>query len=188
MEALPELPRRGYSSRDFSVLLECGEPGTHYSEEPGFGHVLKEAPHSRAVELAAAAERFRAARFLRPSQDRPLDVADLRRRVRQQPLVRAAVRAAVQADTEDAAATYRLVAVAVVVARLLARGMVGRALAAERPWDTGAERDRMKKAGRRLRREMLAGREARGGRPPEVVPAAALDAQRRGRLAGRSPR
>ncbi len=183
VEALPALPERGYSSRGFSVLFESGEAGTHYSEEPGFGHVLKEAPHSREVELAAAAERFRAARFLRPSQDRPLDVHGIRRRVRQQPLVRAVVRAAVQADRQDAEATYRLVAVAAAIARLLARGMVGRALAAERPWDTGAERDRMEKAGRRLRREMLAGREARGGRPPAVVPATALDAERRERLA-----
>ncbi len=181
--ALPALPERDYSSRGFSVLFESGEAGTHYSEEPGFGHVLKEAPHSREVELATAAERFRAARFLRPSQDRPLDVHGIRRRVRQQPLVRAAVRAAVQADRQDAEATYRLVAVAAAVAGLLARGMVGRALAAERPWDTGAERDRMEKAGRRLRREMLAGREARGGRPPAVVPATALDAERRERLA-----
>ena len=183
VDALPALPRRGYSSRGFSVLFESGEPGTHYSEDPGFGHVLKEAPHSREVELAAAAERFRAARFVRPSQDRPLDVAGIRRRVRHQPLVRAVVRAAVRADTQDAEATYCLVAVAAAVARLLARGMVGRALAAERPWDTGAERDRMEKAGRRLRREMLAGREARSGRPPEVVPATALDAERRERLA-----
>ena len=183
VEALPALPQRGYSSRDFSVLFESGEAGTHYSEEPGFGHVLKEAPHSREIELAAAAERFRAARFLRPSQDRPLDVHGVRRRVRHQPLVRAAVRAAVRADTQDAEATYRLVAVAAAFARLFARGMVDRALAAERPWDTGAERDRMEEAGRRLRREMLAGREARGGRPPAVVPATALDAERRERLA-----
>jgi len=183
VETLPTLPERGYSSRGFSVLFESGEAGAHYSEEPGFGHVLKEAPHSREVELAAAAERFRAARFLRPSQDRPLDVHGIRRRVRQQPLVRAAVRAAVRADRQDAEATYRLVAVAAAVAGLLARGMVGRALAAERPWDTGAERERMEKAGRRLRREMLAGREARDGRPPAVVPATALDAERRERLA-----
>jgi hypothetical protein len=103
VEALATVPARGYSSRpNSSVLLERGEAGSHYSEDPGFGHVLKEAPRPRETELAGAAERFKAARIVRPSRDRPLDVEAIRRRVRRYALVRAAVRYALAADTAGA--------------------------------------------------------------------------------------
>ncbi len=152
VERLATHPGRAYSSRPTSVLFECGEAGSHYSEEPWFGHSLKEAPRPKEAALDEAAERFRAARFVRPSQDRPVDVAAIRRRVREQVLVRA-------------------------VARIFSRVMVWRALAAERPWGSKAERGRMEKAGARLRREIVAGRKARGGGPAEVTPAAELDAE-----------
>lgn len=177
VERLATHPGRAYSSRPTSVLFECGEAGSHYSEEPWFGHSLKEAPRPKEAALDDAAERFRAARFVRPSQDRPVDVAAIRRRVREQVLVRAAVRAAFEVDPDDGAATYRAVVVALAVARIFSRVMVWRALAAERPWGSKAERGRMEKAGARLRREIVAGRKARGGGPAEATPAAELDAE-----------
>jgi len=98
--------------------------------------------------------------------------------------VRAAVRAAVSTDTDDAEGTYRAVVLVAAIARIFSRSMVRRALSAERPWDTEAERGRMEKAGARLRHEIVAGRKSRGGRPAEPTPAAALDAERRERRTG----
>jgi hypothetical protein len=183
VERLGRLAGRVYSSRPFSVLFECGEAGSHYSEESWFGHTLKEAPRPREVELDDAAERFRASRFLRPSKERPLEVEAMRRRTREQPFMRAAVRAAFGVDTEDAEATYRAVVVAVAIARIFSRVTLWRALAAEKPWDSKAERGRMQATGRRLRYEIVAGRKARGGEPAPVIPASVLDTERRERLA-----
>jgi hypothetical protein len=73
------------------------------------------------------------------------------------------------------------------IARIFSRSMVRRALSAERPWDTEAERGRMEKEGARLRREIVTGRSARDGRPISVSPAPYLDAERCERLAGRTP-
>ena len=171
---LAALPGRSYSTRTTSVLFECGEAGSHYSEEPWFGHTLKEAAKPKEAELDDAAERFRASRFVRPSHDRPVDVAAIRRSIRDLVLVRAAVRAAVSTDTDDAEGTYRAVVLVAAIARIYSRSMVRRALSAERPWDTEAERGRMEKAGARLRHEIVAGRKSRGGRPAEPTPAAAL--------------
>ena len=183
---LAALPGRSYSSRTTSVLFECGEAGSHYSEEPWFGHSSREAPKPEEAELDDAAERFRAARFVRPSRERPLDVAAIRTRVRDLILVRAAVRAALLTDTDDAEGTHGAVAVVVAIARIFSRSMVRRALCAERPWDTEAERGRMEKEGARLRREIVAGRNARDGEPIPATPAAELDAARHERLAGRT--
>ena len=158
VEKLTTLPGRSYSSRATSVLFECGEAGSHYSEESWFGHTLQEAPKPKQRELDDAAERFRAARFVRPSHDRPLDTAAIRRRVGKD-----------------------------VSAQTAAREMAARALAAERPWDSKAERGRMEKTGARLRQEIIAARKARGGGLVESRPAAELDAERRERLAGEAP-
>ncbi|QIN85343.1 hypothetical protein GBA63_21735 (plasmid) [Rubrobacter tropicus] len=149
VERLATLPGRSYSPRTYSVLFEGGEAGSHYSEEDWFGHSVKEAPKPETRELDDAGERFRAARFVRPSHDRPLDVAAIRRRI--------------GADASTAAV----------------REVSERALAAETPWDSKAERGRMQKTGARLRREISAAREARNGGPVEVRPAAELDADRR---------
>ena len=149
VERLATLPGRSYSPHTYSVLFESGEAGSHYSEEDWFGHSVKEAPKPKEAELDAAGERFRAARFVRPSHDRPLDVAAIRRRL-------------ADASAEDAV-----------------REMGERALAAETPWGSKAERGRMQKTGARLRREIAAARKARGGDPVEVRPAAELDADRR---------
>ena len=181
VERLGLLPDRAYSSRSYSVLFESGEAGSHYSEESWFGHSLKQAPKPKESELDEAAERFRAARFVRPSRERPLDVAGIQRRVRGRLLVRAAVRHAVAVDATDAGETLRRLVALVLVAKVFSRLMVRRALAAERPWDSKAERGRLEKAGARLRREIIAGRKARGGKPVAVTPAATLDAERRER-------
>jgi hypothetical protein len=165
------------------VLLACGEAEGHYSEEPWFGHSLKEAPKPKEAELDDAAERFRASRLVRPSREKPVDVAAVRRSVRDLVLVRAAVRAAVLTDTEDAEGTHRAVVLVAAIARIFSRSMVRRALSAERPWDTEAERARMEKEGARMRREMVAARKARGGKPFAVTSAAELDAERLGRMA-----
>jgi len=183
VERLAMLPGRRYSSRAASVLFECGEAGSHYSEESWFGHSLKEAPKPKEAELDDAAERFRAARFVRPSHDRPVDVGAVRHRARDLVLARAAVRAAVLANTDDAEGTYRAVAVVVAIAQIFSRSMVRRALASERPWDTRAERGRMVKEGTRLRQEIVAARKAWGGKKVPAVPAAELDADRLRRLA-----
>src|SRR5215207_8625749 len=183
LEALPKKPGRAYSSRASSVLFECGEAGSHYSEEPTFGCTLKAAPRPREGELDDAAERFRASRFVRPSHERPLDVEAIRRRVRQQVLVRGAVRHALAVDPADAEETLLRVVAVVLIARVFSRMIVRRALAAKRPWDKEVERGRMENVGRKLRSEMISEREARGKKPVEVAPAAALDAERRKRLA-----
>ena len=182
VERLGTLAGRAYSSRAFSVLFECGEAGSHYSEESWFGHTFKGAPKPKEIALAEAAERFRASRFVRPSKERPLDVEAIRRRTRGQLLVRAAVRAAFGVDTEDAEATYRAVVVALAIARIFSRVTLWQTLAAQRPWGSKAERGRMQATGRRLRSEILADRKARGGEPVPVTPASVLDAERRERL------
>ena len=177
------LPARTYSSRAHSVLFEGGEAGSHYSEESWFGHSLTETPKPKERELDDAAERFRAARFVRPSEERPLDEAAIRRRIGGQLLMRAAVRAACSVDVDDTSAFFHALLGTVLFARLLRHEIVARALNAESPWDSKAERGRMEKAGTRLRREIIAGRKARDGGPVPVTPAAELDAGRRARLA-----
>jgi hypothetical protein len=170
------------------VLFEGGEAGSHYSEESWFGHSLKVAPKPKEVELDEAAERFKATRFVRPSQDRPLDFAAVRRSARRVALVGAAVRYAAAVDAADAGETLRRLVALSLVARYFARLIVQRALAAERPWDSEAERGRMEKAATLLRREIIAVRKARGGNLVDPTPAAKLDAERlakrRERLAG----
>ena len=183
VEALPTLPGRGYSSRSYSVLCECGEAGDHYSEQEGFGQTVKEAPKPKKHLLEAAAERFKAARFVRPSSEKPLDIGAIRRHVRKVALVRAAVRSALAVDPTDAGEMIRRVVAAYLIARAMSRKMVHRALAAERPWDSKAEQGRMIQAGRRIRSEIVAGREARSGEPIVVRTAGELDAERRDRLA-----
>ncbi len=183
VERLGTLPGRAYSSRPFSVLSGCGEAGSHYSEESWFGHTLKEAPRPKEVELDDAAERFRAARLVRPSNDHPLDTASIRRRVRDQDLVRAAVGAAFRVDANDAFEFLQAVLSVVLIAGIYRREMVRRALAAQRPWDSKAERGRMQATGRRLRSEIAVARKARRGDPVSVTPAAALDGERQERLA-----
>jgi len=177
-EKLPALPARSYSSRGHSVLFDCGEAGSHYSEEPTFGHVFKEAPRPKAHLLEEAAERFKAARFVRPSAERPLDVEAIRRRVRREPLVRAAVRFALTADTTEAGETLRRVVAVVLIARCFSRKIARRALAAERPWDSKAERKRMAKTGRRIRSEIVAARKSCRGESLVVRSARELDAAR----------
>ena len=183
VEALPTLPARSYSSRSYSVLFECGEAGDHYSEKEGFGQTVKEAPKPKKHLLDAAAERFKAARFVRPSTEKPLDAGAIRRRVRKVALVRAAVRFALAADPTDAGEMIRRVVAAYLIARYMSRKMVHRALAAEKPWDSKAERGRMIQAGRRIRSEIVAGRKARSGEPIVVKTAGELDAERHDRLA-----
>ena len=62
-ERLPSSPERPLASRQvFGVLLEAGEPGSHYSEEEGWGLTVKTRKASPGGELEATAERFRAAR------------------------------------------------------------------------------------------------------------------------------
>jgi hypothetical protein len=178
-EKLPALPARSYSSRGHSVLFDRGEAGGHYSEEPTFGHVFKEAPKPKAHLLEEAAKRFKAARFVRPSTERPLDAEAIRRRVRREPLVRAAVRLALAADVTDAGETLRRVVAAVLIARCFSRKIVRRALAAERPWDSEAERERTAKNGRRIRSEIVAAREACRDEPLMIRSARELDAARR---------
>ena len=182
-EKLPKLPARSYSSRSYSVLLECGEAGDHYSEQEGFGQTVKEAPKPKDHLLDAAAERFKAARFVRPSAEKPLDTGAIRRRVRKVALVRAAVRSALAVDPADAGEMIRRVVAAYLIARYMSRKMVRRALDAEKPWDSKAERGRMIQAGRRIRSEILAGRTARSGEPIVVRTAGELDAERHDRLA-----
>ena len=149
----------------------------HYSEKEGWG--ISAYVHSpRKAELDASAERFKASRFLRPSTERPLDTCAIRRHVRRRALVRAAVRHALAADPFDAGETLRRVVAVVLIARFFSRMIVRRALAAERPWDSKAERERLARAGQRLRQEILTARKARGGEPLTIPSARELDAAR----------
>ena len=62
-ERLPSSPERPLASRQvFGVLLEAGEPGSHYSEGEGWGLTVKTRKASPGGELEATPERFRAAR------------------------------------------------------------------------------------------------------------------------------
>lgn len=185
VEALPKLPDRSYSSRPHSVLFDCGETGEHYSEQEGFGQTIKEAPKPKESLLEAAAERFKAARFVRPSSQEPLDTEAIRRYVRKLALVRAAVRAALAVDPADAGELVRRVAVLYLIGRYMSRKTVRRTLAAEKPWDSKAERRRMLERGLRLRGEIVATRKERGGKAPAVTPARELDDQR-AKQSGRS--
>ena len=149
----------------------------HYSEKEGWG--ISAYVHSpRKAELDASAERFKASRFLRPSTERPLDVEAIRRHVRRRALVRLAVRYALAANPADAGETFRRAVAVVLIARFFSRMIVRRALAAQRPWDSKAERERLARAGQRLRQEILAARKARGGEPLTIPSARELDAAR----------
>lgn len=181
-EKLTTLPDRSYSPRSYSVLFDCGEVGDHYSEQEGFGQTVKEAPKPKEHLLEAAAERFKASRFVRPSADKPLDTEAIRQRVRRLALVRAAVRDALAVDPADAPELVRRAALVHIIARYFSRKMVRRALAAEWPWDSKAERNRMEKAGRRIRSEIIAARKVRAGEPLVVKAARKLDAERHERI------
>ena len=183
VEKLPALPGRSYSSRLYSVLFDYGKIGDHYSEQEGFGQTVKEAPKPKKHLLDAAAERFKAARFVRPSVEKPLDAEAMRRRVRKIALLRAAVRYALAVESADAFEMVRRVAVAYVVGRYFSQKMVRRTLAAERPWDSRAERNRMIHRGRAIRSEILASRNARAGAPLVVKAAEILDSERCEQLA-----
>ena len=165
VEALPTLPGRGYSSRSCSVLFDLGEAGDHYSEKEGFGQTVKEAPKPKEHLLVAAAERFKAARFVRPSSEKPLDTGAIRFRVRRVTLVKAAARYAMVVDPADAGELIRRVAAVYLIARYFSRKMVRRALDAETPWDSKAERNRMVKRGMKLREEIARDRRNRYGKP-----------------------
>jgi hypothetical protein len=180
---LTKLPNRSYSSRPYSVLFDRGEVGAHYSEQEGFGQTVKEAPKPKEHLLEAAAERFKASRFVRPSPDKPLDTQAIRSRLRRIALVRAAVRDALAVDPADTSEMVRRITVAYLIGRYFSRKMIQRSLAAEKPWDSKAERGRMRVAGRRMRQEILAFRKARAEDPLEVKAARELDAKRHDRLA-----
>ena len=63
VETLPRLAGRNrVSRRVFGVLLDAGEPGSHYSEEEGWGLTVKTGKASPGGELEAAAGCFRASR------------------------------------------------------------------------------------------------------------------------------
>lgn len=60
---VPKAPdRRLPSRRVFGVLFDAGEPGSHYSEEEGWGLTAKTEKGSPGGKVEAAAGRFRAAR------------------------------------------------------------------------------------------------------------------------------
>ena len=183
VEKLPELPGHTYSSRPYSVLFDCGDAGDHYSEQESFGHTVKETPKPKEHLLEAAAERFKAARFVRPSTEKPLDVEAMRRRVRKIALVRVAVRYALAVEPDDALEMAQRVVVAYVIGRYFSQKIVRRVLAAERPWDSKAERSRMIHRGRAIRSEILSDRKARVGEQLVVTAAWELDAERCERLA-----
>ena len=182
-ENLPTLPARSYSSRPYSVLFDCGETGNHYSEQEGFGQTVKETPKPKEHLLEAVAERFKASRFIRPSTEKPFEVEAMRWRVRKIALVRAAVRYALAVDPTDAPEMVRRVVGAYVIGCYFSRKIVRRALAAERPWDSKAERSRMIQRGRAIRSEILSDRKARVGEQLVVTAAWELDAERCERLA-----
>ena len=177
-EKLPKLPARSYSSRSYSVLLDYVPHGDHYSEQEGFGQTVKEAPKPKEHLLEAAAERFKASRFLRPSADNLLDTRAIRERVRKNALVRAAIREALAVNAADAGEVVRRVAVLYLTARYFFTKIARRALAAELPWDSKAERRRSANTSRRIRSEIVAARKARTGEPLVVKAAGELDAER----------
>lgn len=183
VEKLPTLPARSYSTRSYSVLLDYVAPGDHYSEQEGFGQTVKEAPKPKEHLLVAAAERFKASRFLRPSADSLLDTRAIRQRVRKNVLVRAAIREALSVDAADSGEVVRRVAVLYLTARYFFTKIARRALAAELPWDSKAERKRSANISRRIRSEIVAARKARAGEPLIVKAAGELDAERHERLA-----
>ena len=183
VEALPTLPAKSYSTRSYSVLLDYVAPGDHYSEQEGFGQTVKEAPKPKEHLLVAAAERFKASRFLRPSADNLLDTRAIRQRVRKNALVRAAIRDALAVDAADAGEVVRRVAVLYLTARYFFTKIARRALATELPWDSKAERRRSANTSRRIRSEIVAARKARAEEPLVVKAAGELDAERHERLA-----
>lgn len=186
VEKLPTLPARSYSTRSYSVLLDYVAHGDHYSEQEGFGQTVKEAPKPKEHLLEAAAERFKASRFLRPSADNLLDTRAIRQRVRRNALVRAAIREALAVDPADAGEVVRRVAVLYLTARYFFTKIARRALSAELPWDSKAERKRSANTIRRIRAEIIAARKARAGEPLAVKAAGELDAERYERLGGGS--
>ena len=149
----------------------------HYSEKEGFGQTIKEAPKPKEHLLVAAAERFKASRFVRPSSEKPLDTEGIRQRVRKV-VGRAAIRYVLAVDPADAGELVRRVAAVHLVARYVSQETIRRSLAAEKPWDSKAERKRMVDTGRRIRSKILAdrkARKARGGRKLPVWSANTLD-------------
>lgn len=63
VERLPKLPARPLASRrDFGVLIEAGEAGSHYSEQEGWGLTGKAEKIAPGAELEAAASCFRKSR------------------------------------------------------------------------------------------------------------------------------
>ncbi len=120
---------------------------------------------------------------MRPSADKPLDIEAIRRRVRHIALVRVAVRDALAVDPADAPELVRRAVVVHLIAQYMGRKMIRRALAAETPWDSKAERNRMVQAGQRIRSEIIAARKARAGESLVVKTAQELDAHRHERLA-----
>ena len=146
----------------------------HYSEKEGFGQTIKEAPKPKEHLLVAAAERFKASRFVRPSSEKPLDAEGIRQRVRKV-VGRAAIRYVLAVDPADAGELVRRVAAVYMVARYVSQEIIRRSLAAEKPWDSKAERNRMVKRGRAIRSKTLADRKARGGRKLPVWSANTLD-------------
>ena len=135
----------------------------HYSEKEGFGQTIKEAPKPKEHLLVAAAERFKASRFVRPSSEKPLDTEGIRQRVRKV-VGRAAIRYVLAVDPADAGELVRRVAAVYLVARYTSQEIIRRSLAAEKPWDSKAERNRMVKRGRAIRSKALADRKARKAR------------------------
>ena len=185
-QKLPKLPARSYSTRSYSVLLDYTVPGDHYSEQEGFGQTIKEAPKPKEHLLVAAAERFKASRFVRPSADNLLDTRAIRQRVRKNALVRAAIREALAVDAADAGEVVRRVVVLYLTARYFFTKIAHRALAAELPWDSKAERRRSANTSRRIRSEIVTARKARAGEPLVVKAAGELDAERYERSGGES--
>lgn len=167
IESLPKPPNRPLATRrSFGVLLDT-HAGEHYSEEHGRGL----SRHDRTTPeglLDAAAERFKAARYYRPTLPGVgLDAKAVRRRAN--PAPRALLTAVLGTDSGRALALLVLARLSVVVLR-------ERLLRAGPPWDSEAERRRMTVAGKRMRREMIARRES--GEDLVVKPAWGLDAER----------
>jgi len=167
VESLPKVPSRPLATRrSFGILIDAGAGG-HYSEEGGWGLSRHDRLTTEAM-LDASAERFKAARYYRPTlPGAGLDAEVIRRRAN--PAPRALLAAVLRARPGEAVALL-------VLARLAVALLKQRLIRAGAPWDSEAERRRMAANGERVRCEILARR--KGGRALVVKPARKVDAER----------
>lgn len=131
--------------RFFGVLIDAGV-GDHYSEECGWG-ITHQDRQNPVGASEAAAERFKAARYYRPTLSGiGLDAGAIKRHVN--PAPRALLAAVFRTSPDKALALF-------ILARLAVSFFKQRLLRAGASWDSRAERERMISNAERIRQEIF---------------------------------